>query len=198
MKRLLLSVVILGLFALPAWAQTNKALEIVPDDALGFILIKDLRQLYDKGEDLAAKTNGKAQFAFVDGLLSKDLRKGLNEKGSVVVIVMSGKDEKTFPCPILALPVGDNAVLMQILGVKEEAKDGISMGTIDAPLLTRFWFESKEKAKDGKEPLGPKMPVLVAKRDGFVLLTAVESKDQLQRILSAKKSIASIVEPAKT
>jgi len=32
-----------------AWAQTNKALEIVPDDALGFILIKDLRQLQRQG-----------------------------------------------------------------------------------------------------------------------------------------------------
>jgi hypothetical protein len=198
MRRLVLSVFVLALFALPAWAQTNKALEIVPDDALGFILIKDLRQLHDKAEDLAAKTNGKAHFAFVEGILSNDIKKGLNEKGSVVVIAMSGKDEKTIPCPILALPVGDLAVLMLALGVKEEAKDGISMGTIDVPLLTRFWFEPKEKAKDAKEPLGPKMPVLVAKRDGFVLLTAVDSKDQLQRVLSAKKSIASIVEPAKT
>lgn len=194
MRRLALSVFVLGLFALPAWAQTNKAPEIVPDDAIGFILIKDLRALHGKAEGLAAKTNGKAHFAFVEGLLSKDLRKGLNEKGSVVVIAMSGKDEKTFPCPILALPVGDHAVLMKALDVKEEAKDGISMGSIDMPLLTRFWFGPKENPK---EPIGPKMPVLVAKRDGFVLLTAVESKDQLQRVLSAKKSIASIVEPAK-
>jgi hypothetical protein len=198
MRRLVLSVVVLGLFALPVWAQTNKALEIVPDDALGFVLIKDLRQLYDKVEDLAAKTNGKAQFAYLDLILSKELKKGLNEKGSAVVIVMAGKDEKTIPCPILALPAGDNAVLMQVLGVKEEAKDGISMGSVDVPLLARFWFEPKQKAKDAKEPVGPKMPVLVAKRDGFVLLTAFESKDQLQRVLSAKKSIASIVEPAKT
>ena len=195
MRRLVLSVVVLGLFALPAWAQTNKALEIVPDDALGFILIKDLRQLHDKAEDLAAKTNGKAHFAFVEGILSKDLKKGLNEKGSVVVIVMAGKDEKTFPCPILALPVGDHAVLMKALDVKEEAKDGISMGSIDMPLITRFWFEPKEKPK---EPIGPKMPVLVAKRDGFVLLTTAESKDELQRVLSAKKSIATMTEPAKT
>jgi hypothetical protein len=197
MRRLVWSVVCLGLFALPAWAQTNKALEIVPEDALGFILIKDLRQLYDKAEDLAGKTNGKSQFAYLDQILSKDLKKGLNEKGSAVVIVMSGKDEKTFPCPILALPAGDPAVLMQTLGVKEEAKDGISMGAIDMPLLTRFWFEPKEKPKDAKEPLGPKMPVLVAKRSDFVLLTTLESRDQLQRVLSAKKSIATIVEPAR-
>jgi hypothetical protein len=199
MRRLVLSVVILGLFSVPAWAQTNKALEIVPDDALGFILIKDLRQLHDKAEDLATKTNGKAHFAFVEGLLSKDLKKGLNEKGSVLVIAMAGKDEKTIPCPILALPASDPAILMQALGVKEEAKDGISMGTIDVPLLTRFWFEPKEKPKGGKEIIeGTKIPVLVAKRDGFVLLTMLDSRDQLQRVLSAKKSIASMVEPAKT
>ena len=89
----------------------------MPDDALGFILIKDLRALHDKAEDLAAKTNGKAHFAFVEGILSKDLKKGLNEKGSVVVIVMAGKVEKTLPCPILALPVGDHAVLMKALVV---------------------------------------------------------------------------------
>ena len=194
MRRFVLSVLVLGLFALPAWAQTNKALEVVPDDALGFVLVKDLRQLHDKAEDLAAKTNGKAHFAFVEGILSKDLKKGLNEKGSVVVIVMAGKDEKTFPYPILALPAGDPAVLMQALGVKEEAKDGISMGAIDMPLLARFWFRPKEEPKDAKEPY----PVLVAKRDGFVLLTTLDSKDQLQRVLSAKKSIATMAEPAKT
>jgi hypothetical protein len=197
MRRLVLSVVVLGLFALPAWAQTNKALEIVPDDALGFMLIKDLRQLYDKAEDLAAKTNGKAQFAYLDLLLSKELKKGLNEKGSVVVIVLPGKGEQSFPYPILALPAGDHASLMQTLGVKEEAKDGISMGSIHVPLLARFWFEPTEKPKDAKDASG-EMPVLVAKRDGFVLVTTIESRDQLQRVLSAKKSIATIVEPART
>jgi hypothetical protein len=197
MRRLVLSVVFLGLFALPAWAQTSKALEIVPDDALGFLLIKDLRQLYDKVEDLAAKTNGKSQFAYLDLLLSKDLKKGLNEKGSVMVIVLAKKDAKTIPCPVLALPVGDRAALMQALGVKEEAKDGISMGSLHVPLLTRFWFGLNETPKDAKDPSG-EMSVVVAKRDGFVLVTTLESRDQLQRVLAAKKSIASMVEPAKT
>jgi len=65
-----------------AWAQTNKALEIVPDDALGFIPDQGPRQLHDKGADLAAKTNGKPQLEFVEGILSKDLKKGLNEKAA--------------------------------------------------------------------------------------------------------------------
>ena len=198
MKRLVLSVVVLGLFGLPAWAQTNKALAIVPDDALGFILIKDLRQLYDKAEDLAAKTNGKSHFAHLDLFLSKDIKKGLNEKGSVVVIVMPAKDEKTFPFPILALPAGDPAVLLQTLGVKEESKDGISRGAIELSSLPWLWFGPPEKSKEAKGLLGEKFPVLVAKRDGFVLLTTLASEDQLKRVLSAKKSIASMVEPAKT
>src|SRR4051794_27105999 len=147
MKRQYLSVVVFSLLAVPAWAQTNTALDIVPDDALAFVLIKDLRQLHDKAESLAGKVNAKENFAFLEGLLSPDLRKGMNEKGSVVVIVMSGKDEKKIPCPILALPVGDAAVLMQSIGAKDETKDGIRTGSIDMPLLTRFWFEPKEKSK---------------------------------------------------
>jgi len=137
MRRFVLSVVVLGMIALPAWAQTNKALEIVPDDALGFILIKDLRQLHDKAEDLAAKTNGKSHFAFVEGLLSKDLKKGMNEKGSMVVIVMAGKDEKTISCPILALPASDHSALMKTLGVKVEA-NGVSVGSIDVGFALPF------------------------------------------------------------
>lgn len=192
MRRLVLSVVVLGLFALPAWAQTNKALEIVPDDALGFMLIKDLRQLHDKAEDLAGKTNAKSHFANLDLLLSKDLKKGLNDKGSVVVIVLPGKDEKTIPWPILALPVGDHASFMKTLGVKEETKDGISTGAIDIGLavsfLDRFSRGPKEKSKEAKGLLGDKHPVLVAKRDGFVLLTTLASEDQLKRVLAARKA----------
>jgi len=53
MKRLLATVLALFLLASPALAQADKAIEIVPHDALGFILIKDLRQLSDKVDDLA-------------------------------------------------------------------------------------------------------------------------------------------------
>src|SRR5207244_1391458 len=122
--------------------------EIVPDDALGFILIKDLRQLYDKAEDLAAKTNAKSHFAHLDLVLTKDIKKGMNEKGSVVVIAMAGKDEKTFPCPILALPAGDHARLMQTLGVKEQAKDGINTGAVEMKSLPWLWFGPPEKPKE--------------------------------------------------
>ena len=43
------------LVAAPVCGQTTKALELIPDDALGFLLIKDLRQLSDNVEHLADK-----------------------------------------------------------------------------------------------------------------------------------------------
>src|SRR5262249_6223298 len=55
MPRVLLVALALLLSAAPASAQTAKALDLVPDDALGFILIKDLHQLSDKVEQLASK-----------------------------------------------------------------------------------------------------------------------------------------------
>lgn len=41
----------------PALAQSDKAPNLVPEEALGFILIKELRHLSDKVEDLATKVN---------------------------------------------------------------------------------------------------------------------------------------------
>src|SRR5437764_14026172 len=57
MKRLLATVLVLLLLASPALAQVDKAIEVVPHDALGFILIKDLRQLSDIVDDHAKKIN---------------------------------------------------------------------------------------------------------------------------------------------
>lgn len=196
MRQLVWSIIVLAGFTAPAWAQTNKAVEIVPEDAVGFLVIKDHHQLRDKANDLAAKLNAKDHLAMWDGILGKEVKKQIAEHGSVVVIIMPGKDDQIFPCPVLALP-GSGPGLLQALGVKDEAKDGISTGEIEMPgIFGRFGVQPKDPPKGEKIAAG-KMPVLVAKRDGFTLVTSIESRDQLQRVLAAKKSIAGKVESAK-
>ena len=44
----------LALLVSPCPAQTDKALKLGPEDALGFLLIQDLRSLSDKVNDTAA------------------------------------------------------------------------------------------------------------------------------------------------
>jgi len=82
--------------------------------------------------------------------------------------------------------------------VKEEAKEGPSTGldryAVAHPVLAR----TEAKSQDAKGTDRFKGAVLVARRDGFVLVTMVDSKDQLQRVLSARKNITSLIEPAKT
>ena len=53
----------------PSQAQTTKAVDLIPDDTLGFILIKDLRELSDRVEQLAKKA-----LKFDDPLLAKAMK----------------------------------------------------------------------------------------------------------------------------
>jgi hypothetical protein len=57
MSRYFHSALALVLLAAPCWGQTLKAVSVVPDDALGFLLIKNLRQLSDRVDQLAKKLN---------------------------------------------------------------------------------------------------------------------------------------------
>jgi hypothetical protein len=90
MRSVRLAVLALLLSAAPASAQITRALDLVPDDALGFVLIKDLRQLSDKVEQLASKLKAPEHVSFLE-LVQMSLGRGLNEKGSAVIIVMKGK-----------------------------------------------------------------------------------------------------------
>jgi hypothetical protein len=191
MRHFRLAVLALLLSAAPASAQITRAVDLVPDDALGFILIKDLRQLSDKVEQLASKLRAPEHVSFLE-LVQMSLGRGLNEKGSAVIIVMKGKREKSDLSAVVALPVADYARIAQHLGVKPSGK-GIEEGKMGAFSSLLVGIGGKGSA-EGK---APKIPMLVARKGDFVLLTSPESREPLQRILGARQSVTASLKPAR-
>jgi hypothetical protein len=188
MRRLILGCVVLGLIAMPAAAQTNKALEIVPEDAMGFVMIKDARTLCDKLQEVSKRINAKEERPLFEALRKRmEETKGWNEKGAIIAIAMPGKDKDAMMVPVVALPARDHQAMITFFGVKD-AKEEIGAGSIDLPNIVMFPFgrhnPKGEVLKDGK------IQVLVAKREDYVLVTGSEHRDALQRVLSSKKNIA--------
>src|SRR5262245_13076806 len=98
MHRWMLTAVNLLALGAPAAAQGLKALDRVPDDSLGFVLVKDLRQLSDKVDNTAKKLGVEERVSLLE-LIQKELgiREGIDEKGSALFIVLPGQTEQSNP-----------------------------------------------------------------------------------------------------
>ena len=175
----------LALLVTPCPAQTNKALSLIPDDALGFLLIKDLRSLSDKVNDTAKRLNVQEKVSMLE-LIQKEMgiQEGINEKGTLLFLVLKGNEAKLDGLRYLvALPVSDHDKIAKQLAVKD-IKDGIGQGELGHPsgLLAGV-------GGSGPEAKPTKFPVLVAKRGDFVLLALMDSRAGLESVLHAKKDI---------
>src|SRR6266446_8854316 len=117
----------------PCRAQTAKAVDLVPDDALGFLVIKNLRELSDKVEQTAKKLNVEERVSLLE-LIQKEMgiREGINDKGSAVFIVLKAKDAKSMPGFVAALPVADRQKIGQQLAVKDLKENAIAEGEVGA------------------------------------------------------------------
>ena len=192
MSRLTHALIALLLIAGPVSADTAKALELVPHDALGFILIKDLSQLSDKVDKLAKKLEVKEFRSLLDLIRTEmGIREGLDDKGTALILSMKGKKEHTLRQPVFALPVSDRAKMLAQLGVKD-LKARISKGGIGAQ--SGLLFSIGGSASDSK--VLDKTPVLVALKGDFVLLASPADRDALEQILDSKKSVAASAQPA--
>jgi hypothetical protein len=192
MRRTCVTPLLLLALAAPGVAQTQKALQIVPDDALGFLAIHDLRQFSDKVEALAKKVNAPAHVSLLELVQSQGMRKSLNEKGTAVLMALTAKKDEIRPALIWALPVSDYAGVLRELDVKGGA-DEIGEGSIGAPSSLLAGIGTK----DPRDKDTPKIKILVARKGEFALLTTPDNRDALQRVLTASKNIAAMAEPAK-
>jgi hypothetical protein len=174
-----------ALLVSPCRAQTDKALSVIPDDALGFLMIKDLRSLSDKVNDTARRLNVQEKVSMLE-LIQKEMgiKEGINEKGSLLFLVLKGNEASLDGLRFLvALPVADHDKIAKQLAVKD-IKDGIGQGELGFPsgLLAGV---------GGSGPQGnpKKFPILVARRGDFVLLATMEGRAGLESVLHAKKDI---------
>jgi hypothetical protein len=191
MRNLLCAVLAVLLINAPASAQRKAALALVPDDSLGFVIVKDLRQLSDKVDQLAAKLKVKERVSLLE-LIQKEMgiELGLNEKGSALFILMKGKKEKASLEPITALPVADHQKMAQALKVKQPDA-AISEGEIGISSSLLVGIGGRGPGDGTKR----KVPVLVAKKGDFVLLASPEGRDALERVLNARKSVVEALQP---
>jgi hypothetical protein len=204
MCRWLFTPVAVVALAAPAAAQTTKALDLVPDDALGFLMIKDLRRLSDAVENLAKKLEVEERISLLE-LIQKEIgiRDGLNDRGSAVFIVLDdekdkkkdGKKEPGSPWEsppwLFAVAVTDYPKVARQLGV-DSPKDGINEGQagVESGLLAAI-------GGAGPDEKSPKTAVLFAKRGDFVLLARPKDRGALEQVLKSQKSIAASVEPVR-
>jgi uncharacterized protein (TIGR03067 family) len=190
MARHLCAALAFVVLAAPSAAQTTKAVDLVPDDALGFLLVKDLHQLSDKVDQLAKKLNVEERVSLLE-LIQKEMgiREGINAKGSAAFIVLKAKDHKSSLGLVVALPVADHEKIARQLGVTH-LKDTIAQGEmgLSSGLLAGI---------GGKGPEGTpqKFPVLVAKRGDFVLLAPPQGRAGLEAVVNSKKSVAATLQP---
>ena len=192
MARYLCSTLVLVLMAAATPAQTTKAVNIIPDDALGFILIKDLSDLSARVDNLAKKLKVEERVSLLE-LIQKEMgiREGINPKGSALFILLAGKDKKSLSEFVVALPVADHEKIARQLGLKN-SPETITQGEVGLVSGMLAGIGGK-----GPEGTPTKFPVLVAKRDDFILLTHTGGRAGLEAVLNSKKSIAATLEPVR-
>jgi hypothetical protein len=144
MTRWLLNLIVLVLVVPLANAQGKKAIDVVPEDALGFIVVKDLQQLSKKVEMLAKKVKAPAHTSFLEQVQQMGPNKGLNTKGSVVMIALKGQADKDPMHIVVALPIADYPTLVKELGVKDAG---------EKIMLAKVWARTAIPWHDASLPL---------------------------------------------
>src|ERR1051326_1899770 len=163
MRRWICTAAALILFASPVTAQTEQALNVIPDNALGFILITDLSQFSKHVQDLADRLKVPERVSLLELIEKKmGLHEGLRPNGSAAFVVLKSEKQKEawdFD-PVMVIPVADHQKMFAQLGVKNPT-DGINKGeagTVGGLLAGT--------GGGGEKPMG-KTPVLAAKKGEF-------------------------------
>src|SRR5262245_57232470 len=151
----------------PLYAQPERdALQMVPDDALGFVIINRLGETNDKLAEMTKRMQIPLPFKPLDFIkLITGVQKGINEKGSIVAAAFDGPREGSEPSGVLYIPVSDYKEFVEQLSPKD------SSGAV-----------SEAKIAD--------KAILVAKKNGFALISPAEDRNTLMKALKSTKSIA--------
>jgi hypothetical protein len=149
-------------------------LELIPDDALGFAVIKDLGEANDRLGKVAAKMQlplGDV-LTMVKGLLG--VQDGLDEKGGLAIALASGGEGRAW----------EDSMLVAIVPAS------------DYKALVAGWEpEDAEAAITGVTVMGMKM--LAAHKGSFAVLGYGEDKEKLEKFLGATKNVTATIEPLK-
>ena len=154
-------------------AQANP-LEVIPDGALGFAVIKDLSDANEK----VTKVTQKMQIPMPDLLtLAKGfvgVQKGLDEKGGLAIALVAGPDGRQWEDSAFfaVVPVTDYKELIAPMSPED----------VDAAVTT--------VSVSG-------MNMVVGKKGSFAVFAFAERKEALEKFLAATKNVTGQIEPLK-
>ena len=150
----------------------QSVLEMVPDDALGAVVINQLTQTDAKILKLGQQIQMPVPSPLMMFKAMAKAEKGLDEKGSAAVIAMPAKEDGGRPNLVIAVPVSDYKAFVGQFE-PEKVSDAISKVTINS------------------------RRILAANKDGYALFAHTDDQETLEAVLESDKSIAAEVEPWK-
>jgi hypothetical protein len=160
----------------PLAVRAEPVLDHLPEDAIGFVAVRDLQAASTKTEKLLKMFEQLAPQPIPEPLVlakaATGLGAGLNEQGDMLLVALPGQGEgMAMPAPLLIVPVSDYAAFAG--SVNGDAGGEICRVTIA-----------------GEE-------VLVAKRGSYAVLMNVENRDRLESLLAKPPKTPAGVEPLK-
>jgi len=142
--------------------RANAALAVVPDNVLGFAVIRSLGELDEKIGGLARTMQIPAPPALMTLQSLTGVQAGLDEKGAVVIAVIPANENDARPTPLLFVPVSD---------------------------YQQFIAQLQPGAKTGDEPTDVTIAdknFAVVKKGDYAVLTEPTQRDRLKDIVAAK------------
>jgi hypothetical protein len=176
--RLMLATVVCGAFLIgnslaqqkggPAAADTRLAL--VPDDAYGFAVVRNLGEMDKKIGNVAQAIGVPAPPALMTLRSVMGIQEGLDEKGAIVVAIVPESADDPEPAPITFVPVTDYAKFIRQFQPADASA-----------AVTRIQIANEES--------------LVAKKGNFAVLSMPDHEATLKRVIAATKNVSTSVGP---
>ena len=161
--------IVICVTVLPPRASADEILDYLPEDALGFLLIRDLQQASAKFDQMAQTVGITTPSMLVFLKHATGITQGLDENGNVLLLLIPGSHKKDPPEPVALLPASDYARL-------SEAVDGDPSGGICSVTIA------------GEE-------VLLAKMGNYALLMNMEHRETLEIILGLDPEPVELLKP---
>jgi len=158
-----------------AWTAAASAADdvtaVIPNDALGFVVVNDLAASNEKIAKLAKLMELPAPNVLQLMKLSAKITKGLDEKGSVALAALPG-GEGSVPKPVIFIPTNDYKALIEQLEPDDATADVTKIKLADESAV-------------------------VGKKGNFAVLMQPSDDESLKKVLASKKSVADEIVPLK-
>ncbi len=158
-----LSLIVVSWCSAPAFSQD--VLSVIPDNALGFIVVPRIADADAKIAEVARLIQVPAPGVLAMAKLSAGIKEGLDEQGSLALTFVAGAGDEAIPVPFLFVPTTNYDKLIKQFE-PEDAGEGISQISIAGQAS------------------------LVGKKGKFAVVAPTGMEDQLKAALASEKSVA--------